>query len=82
MKSKNKFFEKESDQLFDIEESQFLADRFVTGTCPICNEKDAYGDQCESCGTSLSPEELIDPKSTLSGSIPIKREPTIGIFPQ
>ncbi len=73
LKSKNKFFEKESDQLFDIEESQFLADRFVTGTCPICNEKDAYGDQCESCGTSLSPEELIDPKSTLSGSIPIKK---------
>ena len=74
LKSKNKFFEKESEQLFDVKESQFLADRFVTGTCPVCKEKDAYGDQCESCGTSLSPDELINPKSTLSGSVPIKRK--------
>ena len=74
LKSKNKFFEKESEQLFDVKESQFLADRFVTGTCPLCKEKDAYGDQCESCGTSLSPDELINPKSTLSGSVPIKRK--------
>ena len=74
LKSKNKFFEKESEQLFDVKESQFLADRFVTGTCPVCQEKDAYGDQCESCGTSLSPDELINPKSTLSGSVPIKRK--------
>ena len=74
LKSKNKFFEKESEQLFDVKESQFLADRFVTGTCPVCKEKDAYGDQCESCGTSLSPGELINPKSTLSGSVPIKRK--------
>ena len=74
LKSKNKFFEKESEQLFDVKESQFLADRFVMGTCPVCKEKDAYGDQCESCGTSLSPDELINPKSTLSGSVPIKRK--------
>ena len=74
LKSKNKFFEKESEQLFDVKESQFLADRFVTGTCPVCKGKDAYGDQCESCGTSLSPDELINPKSTLSGSVPIKRK--------
>ena len=74
LKSKNKFFEKESEQLFDVKESQFLADRFVTGTCPVCQEKDAYGDQCESCGTSLSPDELINPKSALSGSVPIKRK--------
>ena len=74
LKSKNKFFEKESEQLFDVKESQFLADRFVTGTCPVCKEKDAYGDQCESCGTSLSPDELINPKSALSGSVPIKRK--------
>ena len=74
LKSKNKFFEKESEQLFDVKESQFLADRFVTGTCPLCKEKDAYGDQCESCGTSLSPDELINPKSALSGSVPIKRK--------
>ena len=74
LKSKNKFFEKESEQLFDVKESQFLADRFVTGDCPVCKEKDAYGDQCESCGTSLSPDELINPKSALSGSVPIKRK--------
>ena len=74
LKSKNKFFEKESEQLFDVKESQFLADRFVTGACPVCKEKDAYGDQCESCGTSLSPDELINPKSALSGSVPIKRK--------
>ena len=74
LKSKNKFFEKESEQLSDVKESQFLADRFVTGTCPVCKEKDAYGDQCESCGTSLSPDELINPKSALSGSVPIKRK--------
>ncbi len=74
LKSKNKFFEKESEQLYDVEESQFLADRFITGTCPICKKEEAYGDQCESCGSSLSPEELINPKSTLSGSVPIKRK--------
>ncbi len=74
LKSKNKLFEKESEQLYDVDESQFLADRFITGTCPICKKEEAYGDQCESCGSSLSPEELINPKSTLSGSVPIKKK--------
>ncbi|HBX20095.1 MAG TPA: methionine--tRNA ligase, partial [Porphyromonadaceae bacterium] len=52
----------------------FLADRYITGTCPHCGNPNAYGDQCESCGTSLSPTELIHPKSALSGSTPIMRK--------
>jgi len=62
----NKFILKESEQFFDPEAQQFLADRYITGTCPNCSYEKAYGDQCENCGTSLSPTELIDPKSTLS----------------
>ena len=64
------FEEKNSEQLFDPEAKQFLADRFVTGTCPVCQNPNAYGDQCENCGSSLSPTELINPKSTLSGAKP------------
>ena len=67
----NKLIEKTSDQLYDNEEKQFLADRYVTGECPKCYYKNAYGDQCEKCGSTLSPEELINPKSTISGSKPI-----------
>ena len=67
----NKLIEKTSDQLYDNEEKQFLADRYVTGKCPKCYNKNAYGDQCEKCGSTLSPEELINPKSTISGSKPI-----------
>lgn len=67
---KGVFEEKDSEQLYDPEAEQFLADRFVTGTCPICQNPEAYGDQCESCGSSLSATELIDPKSTLSGAKP------------
>ena len=67
----NKLIEKTSDQLYDNEEKQFLADRYVTGECPKCFNKNAYGDQCEKCGSTLSPEELINPKSTISGSKPI-----------
>jgi methionyl-tRNA synthetase len=59
-----------SDQLYDPEAQQFLADRFVLGTCPICQNAEAYGDQCESCGSSLSATELINPKSTISGAKP------------
>ena len=59
-----------SDQLYDPEAQQFLADRFVLGTCPICQNAEAYGDQCESCGSSLSTTELINPKSTISGAKP------------
>ena len=61
---------KETEQLYDPEAKAFLADRFVTGTCPVCQNPDAYGDQCESCGSSLNATDLIKPKSTLSGSMP------------
>ena len=70
LNDKNEFIVQETEQLFDPEAKQFLADRFVTGTCPICQNVEAYGDQCESCGSSLSATDLINPKSTLSGSFP------------
>ncbi len=70
LNDKNEFIVQETEQLFDPEAKQFLADRFVTGTCPICQNTEAYGDQCESCGSSLSTTDLINPKSTLSGSVP------------
>jgi len=73
LNNKNIFIEKTSEQLYDKEAKQFLADRFVIGTCPICNDKEAYGDQCESCGSSLNSSDLIQPKSTLSGAVPIKK---------
>lgn len=68
---KGEFIEKFSDQYFDEEFQQFLADRYIIGTCPNCGNDNAYGDQCEKCGTSLSPTELIDPRSTLSGNTPV-----------
>jgi len=71
---KGVFIEKESEQLYDEEFNQFLADRYVTGTCPTCNHDKAYGDQCENCGRTLSPSELINPKSTLSGATPVLRK--------
>ncbi len=71
---KGEFIEQESEQFYDPEAEQFLADRYITGTCPHCGNPNAYGDQCESCGTSLSPTELIHPKSALSGSTPIMRK--------
>ncbi|MBL6666031.1 MAG: methionine--tRNA ligase [Flavobacteriaceae bacterium] len=64
------FLVKKTEQLYDPEAKTFLADRFVTGTCPVCQNKEAYGDQCESCGSSLNATDLINPKSTLSGSVP------------
>ena len=66
----DQFVVKETEQLYDEEAKEFLADRFVTGICPVCQNTEAYGDQCESCGSSLSATDLIQPKSTLSGSIP------------
>ena len=66
----DQFVVKETVQLYDAEAKEFLADRFVTGICPVCQNTEAYGDQCESCGSSLSATDLIQPKSTLSGSIP------------
>ena len=70
LNEKKIFEEMNSDQLYDPEAQQFLADRFVLGTCPICQNTEAYGDQCESCGSSLSATELINPKSTISGAKP------------
>ena len=67
------FIEEISEQLYDEEAHQFLADRFVIGTCPKCGNPEAYGDQCESCGTALSPLELINPQSAISGSKPVLR---------
>ncbi len=64
---------KESEQFFDTEANTFLADRYIVGTCPVCSSDNAFGDQCEKCGTSLSPDELINPRSTLSGNTPIKK---------
>ncbi len=69
-----KFIEKTSEQYYDEENNQFLADRYITGTCPKCGFEKAYGDQCESCGTSLSSTELINPKSMISGNQPILKE--------
>ncbi|MGE0930598.1 methionine--tRNA ligase [Peijinzhouia sedimentorum] len=73
LNDKNEFIEKESEQFYDESANQFLADRYIMGTCPKCGNPDAYGDQCEKCGTSLSPDELGDPRSMLSGAKPIKK---------
>ncbi len=69
-----KLIEKESEQLYDEEAGQFLADRYVVGECPHCHNENAYGDQCEKCGSALSPMELINPHSTISGSKPVIRK--------
>jgi methionyl-tRNA synthetase len=69
-----KFLEKETEQYFDEETQHFLADRYITGTCPHCSYEKAYGDQCENCGTSLSPTDLINPKSVLSGQKPVMKK--------
>ncbi|MCW3788425.1 methionine--tRNA ligase [Plebeiibacterium sediminum] len=71
---KGEFIEKESDQYYDEEAKQFLADRYITGTCPHCGNEGAYGDQCESCGTSLNATDLINPVSVISGSVPVVRK--------
>ena len=71
---KGEFIEKESEQYYDEEAKQFLADRYITGECPHCHAEEAYGDQCEKCGTSLSPLDLINPKSAISGSAPVLKK--------
>ena len=71
---KGEFIEQVSEQFFDAEANQFLADRYITGTCPKCGFEKAYGDQCESCGTSLNATDLINPKSMLSGNVPVMKE--------
>lgn len=70
MHEEGQFIEQTTEQLFDASANQYLADRFVIGTCPKCNHPEAYGDQCEQCGSSLNATDLIDPKSTLSGNVP------------
>ncbi len=72
---------KETEQFYDEEAKTFLADRYIIGTCPVCGNENAYGDQCEKCGTSLSPEQLINPRSTLSGNAPTKRSTTHWFLP-
>jgi len=71
---KGEFLEQVTEQYYDEEANQFLADRYIEGTCPKCGNEHAYGDQCERCGTSLSPTELINPKSKLSGRTPVLKE--------
>ncbi len=71
---KGEFVEKTSMQLYDEEANQFLADRYVTGTCPHCGAEGAYGDQCEKCGTSLNATDLINPRSAITGNVPVLRE--------
>ena len=74
LNNKSSFKEIESEQYFDKEQNEFLADRYIKGTCPKCGHAEAYGDQCEHCGSTLSPSELIDPKSMLSGSKPMLKK--------
>ena len=76
-----KFVTRESEQYYDPEAKTFLADRYIVGTCPKCGAEGAYGDQCEKCGSTLSPEELINPKSKLSGAEPIKKKTTHWYLP-
>lgn len=78
---KGLFEEKETEQFFDEKTQTFLADRYIIGTCPICGNENAYGDQCEKCGSSLSPEQLINPRSALSDAIPVKKKTTHWYFP-
>ena len=78
---KGEFVEKTSQQLYDEQAHQFLADRYVTGTCPHCGYDHAYGDQCESCGTSLNATDLINPKSAITGNVPVFKETTHWYMP-
>lgn len=75
------FEEKETEQFYDEKTKTFLADRYITGTCPVCGNANAYGDQCEKCGTSLSPEQLINPRSALSDAVPVKKKTKHWYFP-
>ena len=81
LNEQERFIQKSSQQYYDQEYQQFLADRYITGTCPKCKSPDAYGDQCEKCGSDLSPLDLIDPKSTLSGKLPELRKTSHWFLP-
>ncbi|KAB2813645.1 methionine--tRNA ligase [Phaeocystidibacter luteus] len=78
---KGVFETRETEQYFDEEANQFLADRYIMGTCPVCGHEDAYGDQCENCGSSLNPTDLKNPRSTLSGASPVLRKTTNWFLP-
>ena len=77
----DEFVQKTTEQYYDEEHRQFLADRYITGTCPKCGYENAYGDQCEKCGRSLSPKELINPNSSLRGHQPVLKETKHCYFP-
>ncbi|MDA9227704.1 methionine--tRNA ligase [Flavobacteriales bacterium] len=81
LEQKNSFTKKTSKQFYDVKNQQFLADRYIIGTCPKCRHNEAYGDQCEKCGSALSPEELINPKSSISGEVPVLKETTHWYLP-
>lgn len=72
--NKGEFIEQTTEQYYDVEANQFLADRYITGTCPHCQNEKAYGDQCEKCGTTLNATDLINPKSSITGAVPILKE--------
>lgn len=75
------FEERESEQYYDPEKNMFLADRYIVGTCPVCGNENAYGDQCERCGSTLSPEQLGNPRSALSNAVPVKKSTKHWYFP-
>ena len=81
LNNKGDLEKKETEQFYDEEAKTFLADRYIVGTCPVCGNENAFGDQCEKCGTSLSPEQLINPRSTLSGNTPVKKLTTHWYLP-
>jgi methionyl-tRNA synthetase len=81
LEKKNIFTKKTTNQFYDLKNKQFLADRYISGKCPKCSSEEAYGDQCEKCGSALSPDELINPKSTLSGEEPVLKETTHWYLP-
>ena len=81
MNEDGKFVEQTTEQYYDEEAKMFLADRYIMGTCPKCGNERAYGDQCEACGSTLSPDELVEPHSTLSGSVPVKKATTHWYLP-
>ncbi len=78
---KGVFDERESEQYYDESKDIFLADRYIVGTCPVCGNENAYGDQCERCGSTLSPEQLINPRSALSSAVPVKKKTKHWYFP-
>jgi len=78
--SEGKFIEEVTQQLYDADANQFLADRFVVGTCPKCGNEESYGDQCENCGTSHNATDLINPKSAITGNVPTIKETNTGFY--